>query len=65
MDTILIQTHSKSTTKLLLDLSKKLGEKARILDAEIAEDLAFGNMMDKEKTGKTVSKDAILAILQS
>lgn len=65
MDTIIIQTNSKSTTKLLLNLSKKLGEKAHILDAEIAEDLAFGLMMQQEKTGKTVSKAKILLALQS
>lgn len=56
METIIIQTSSKSTSKLLLSLTKKLGKKARILDPEIAEDLAFGLMMQQEKTDKKVSK---------
>ena len=63
MDTIIIQTQSKSTTKLLIELAKKLGEKAQILDKEISEDLAFGKMMEQAKTGKTVSKELILAEL--
>ncbi len=63
METIIIQTQSRSTTKLLIELAKKLGEKAQILDKEISEDLAFGKMMAQAKTGKTVSKESILAEL--
>ena len=63
METILIQTESKSTRKLLMDLAKKLGEKVKILDSEIAEELAFGKMMQQAKTGKTVSKQSILTQL--
>jgi hypothetical protein len=65
METIIIQTQSKSTTKLLIELARKLGEKAQILDKEISEDLAFGKMMAQAKTGKTVSKESILAELNS
>lgn len=60
MATIIIQTESKSTTKLMLDLAKKLGEKASVLSKEIEEDLIFGSMMEKAKTNKLVSKDSIL-----
>lgn len=63
METILIQTESKSTGKLLMELAKKLGEKVKVLDAETAEDLAFGKMMQQAKTGKTVSKKSILSQL--
>ena len=63
METIIIQTHSKSTTKLLIELAKKMGEKAQILDKEIVEDLTFGKMMTQVKTGRTVSKESILAEL--
>lgn len=63
METIIIQAQSKSTTKLLLSLTKKLGENAHILDPEIAEDLALGTMMNKEKTGKIVSKTSVLSLL--
>ena len=60
METLLIQTQSKSTSKLLIDLVKKMGDKAQVLSPEIAEDLAFGWMMSQEKTGKNVSKSSIL-----
>jgi hypothetical protein len=63
METIIIQTKSKSTTKLLIELAKKLGEKAQVLDKEISEDLAFGKMMTEAKTGQIVSKESILAEL--
>ena len=60
MATIIIQTESKSTTKLMLDLAKKLGEKASVLSKDIEEDLIFGSMMEKAKTNKLVSKESIL-----
>jgi hypothetical protein len=60
MATIIIQTESKSTTKLMLDLAKKLGEKASVLSKDIEEDLVFGSMMEKAKTNKFVSKESIL-----
>ena len=60
MATIIIQTKSKSTTKLMLDLAKKLGEKASVLRKDIEEDLIFGSMMEKAKTNKLVSKESIL-----
>jgi hypothetical protein len=60
METIVIQTNSKSTTKLLVELVRKLGDKAQILDKDIAEDLALGEMMKHEKTGQLVSKQTIM-----
>ena len=63
METLIIQTQSKSISKLLITLAKKLGENVRVLDKDTAEDLAFGKMMQTAKTGRTVSKKAILAEL--
>ena len=63
METLLIQTQSKSTSKLLINLVKKMGDKAQVLSPEIAKDLAFGGMMSQEKTGKNVSKSSILELL--
>ncbi|MCP9763227.1 hypothetical protein [Lacihabitans soyangensis] len=60
MATIIIQTESKSTTKLMLDLAKKLGEKTSVLSKDIEEDLIFGSMIEKAKTNKLVSKESIL-----
>ena len=59
METILIQTASKSKMKLFLDLAKQLGENVKVLDKEIAEDLALGKLMQQSKTGKYVSKESI------
>ncbi len=63
METILIQTASKSKMKLFLDLAKQLGENVKVLDKEIAEDLALGKLMQQSKTGKYVSKESIMAQL--
>ena len=63
METLLIQTQSKSTSKLLINLVKKMGDKVQVLSPEVAEDLAFGWMMSQEKTGKKVSKSSILECL--
>jgi len=60
MATIIIQTKSKSTTKLMLDLAKKLGENASVLSKDIEEDLIFGSKIKKAKTNKLVSKESIL-----
>jgi hypothetical protein len=46
-----------------LELAKKMGEKAVVLDKEIADDLLFGKMMEEKKTGNLVSKENILSIL--
>ena len=60
METIIIQTASKSKLKLFMDLAKQLGENVKVLDKEIAEDLAFGKLMKHSKTGKLVSKESIM-----
>ena len=63
METILIQTASKSKMKLFLDLAKQLGENVKVLDKEIAEELALGKLMQQSKTGKYVSKESVMAQL--
>jgi hypothetical protein len=63
METLIIQTQSKSTSKLLVALVQKLGDKVNVLDKDIADDFAFGLMMQAEKTGRNISKESILAAL--
>ena len=63
METIVIQTASKSKLKLFMDLAKHLGENVKVLDKEIAEDLALGKLMQQSKTDKLVSKEKIMAQL--
>lgn len=65
METIVIQTQSKNTAKLLVELAKKLGEKVQLLDKDASEDFAFGEMLKSEKTNKLVSKESILEQLRS
>ena len=57
MNTLIIQTQSKSTSKLLVALAQKLGERVNILNKDIAEDFAFGVMMQAEKTGRNIAKE--------
>ena len=64
MQSILIQTNSKSTQKLLIQLAQKLGNKVSILKPSLIEDLAFGTMIQDAKTGKTVSKKSIVSLLK-
>ena len=64
MQSILTQTNSKSTQKLLIQLAQKLGNKVSILKPSMIEDLAFGTMIQDAKTGKTVSKKSIVSLLK-
>jgi hypothetical protein len=59
MSTILIKA-DKQSNKILAELAKKLGGNVIDLKDEQFEDFMLGNLMDKVKTGKTVSKESIL-----
>ena len=59
MSAIVIQVDSKSK-KILSELAKKLGGKVLSIDDDQYEDIALGNLMDKEKTGKAVSRETIM-----
>lgn len=64
MSAIVINTDSKSS-RILAELAKRLGgEVTPISDGQL-EDLMLGNMMDREKTGKTVSKERIMKLLSA
>jgi hypothetical protein len=64
MSTILIHA-DKQSNKLLSELAKKLGGNVVDMKDEQYEDLMLGTLMDKVKTGKTVSKSTILKKLKS
>ena len=64
MGTILIKTDKRSS-KILAELAKRLGAKVIDVKDEQLDDLMLGTLMDKVKTGKTVSKDSILKKLRS
>ncbi|MBK9477474.1 MAG: hypothetical protein IPP56_03490 [Bacteroidetes bacterium] len=63
MSTILIKA-DKSNNKILTELAKKLGGNVIDISDEAFEDLMLGNLIDKSKTGKTVSKSIILKKLR-
>ena len=62
MSALVIQADSKSK-KILSELAKKLGGKVLSIDDSQYEDIALGTLMDKEKTGKKVSKEMVMKIL--
>ncbi len=64
MSTILIKA-DKQSNKLLSELAKKLGGNVVDMKDEQFEDFMLGTLMDKVKTGKTVSKTSILKKLKS
>ena len=64
MSTILIHA-DKHSNRILAELAKKLGGNVMNVKDEQLEDLLLGTMMDTVKTGKTVSKSAILKKLKA
>ena len=46
--------------KILRELAKKLGANVLSINEEQYEDLALGSLMDRVKTGKTVSRESIM-----
>ena len=59
MSAIVIQADPKSN-KILAELAKKLGGKVLAIDDRQYEDIVLGTLMDKEKTGKVVSRNHIM-----
>ena len=59
MSAIVIKTDNQNT-KILKELAKKLGANVLNINEGQYEDLALGLLMDKVKTGKTVSRDSIM-----
>ena len=59
MKAIVIKADNQNT-KILRELAKKLGANVLNINEEQFEDLALGSLMDKVKTGKTVSRESIM-----
>lgn len=60
MEAIIVYGTDKKNTRLIIELAKQLGGKVSGLTKDQYEDILLGNIMDKVKTGKEVSKSAIL-----
>jgi 5-bromo-4-chloroindolyl phosphate hydrolysis protein len=63
MSAIVIKADNQNT-KILKELAKKLGADVININEEQYEDLAFGLLMDKSKTGETVSRESIMNKLE-
>ena len=59
MKAIVIKADNQNT-KILRELAKKLGASVLNINEEQYEDLALGSLIDKVKTGKTVSRESIM-----
>ena len=59
MGAIVIKADAKSK-KIIKALAEKLGADVTAMNAEQYEDFILGNLMEAEKTGKTVSKKEII-----
>jgi hypothetical protein len=64
MSAIIIKADNQSN-KILADLAKKLGGDVMKLKDDQFEDLMLGSLMDSVKTGKTVSRESVIAKLKS
>ncbi len=64
MSAIIIKADNQSN-KILTDLAKKLGGDVMKLKDDQFEDLMLGSLMDSVKTGKTVSRETIIAKLNN
>ncbi len=63
MTALIIESKNPENLKVLASLAKMLGDNVKAVDVEEIEDLLFGNMMDKMKTGKTSTREAIMQAL--
>lgn len=63
MAALIIESKNPANLKVLAAMAKQLGDTVKAVDIEDIEDLLFGKMMEKTKTGKTVSKATIMETL--
>ncbi len=60
MATIVIDTKTNKNTEFILEFIKKIGEKGKVLTRIEREDFLFGQIIQKERTGRKVSRDTIM-----
>ena len=64
MQTIVLQSESKSELKLLADLAKKLGIKVKFLSSQDKEDIGLLNAINIGKTGEYIDSTLFLKKLR-
>lgn len=63
MAALIIESNNLANLKVLAAMAKQLGDNVKAIDIEDLEDLLFGKMMEKTRTGKKVSKATIMNTL--
>jgi hypothetical protein len=63
MATLIIESKNPGNLKVLAAMAKQLGDYVKAVHTEDLEDLLFGNMMEKAKTGKKVSRAVVMKAL--
>lgn len=64
MGAVIIKIDEKNN-RLITRLVKQLGGKVISINEEQYEDIAFGKLMEKEKTGETVSRQSVMKRLRN
>lgn len=64
MQTILLNSDSKSNIKLLTEMAKKIGVKVKILTEEEIEDMGLLTAMNQGRTNKTISSKEFVKSLR-
>lgn len=64
MEAVLLNSDSKSDMKLLLDLARKIGIKARVITESEMEDIGLANAMKQGRTNEFIDNEAFLKKLR-
>jgi hypothetical protein len=63
MDTIVIQAKNKSDLKFWLELAKKTGTKAKMINTDELEDAVLASLIEKGLTTPSVSRSSVMKAL--
>jgi hypothetical protein len=63
METILIRTKSKADIKFWLELAKKTGNKAKVINTDDLEDVALATLIKKGLDTPSVSRSSVMKAL--
>jgi len=64
MEAVLLNSDSRSDMKLLLDLAKKIGIRARVITESEIEDIGLANAIKQGRTNEYIDNEAFLKKLQ-
>jgi hypothetical protein len=64
MDIVILNSNSKTDLKLVLDIAKKIGIKATILNESEIEDIGLAKAIKQGKTGKYIDSKSFIKKLR-